>query len=188
MTTIPCLLPGGRDVTRTVGRVLVAALIVVAAVACDGVRPAGSPVTPQPGRGATTALVGAATATPWRNDGVGAFRINCAISHLNYSDPIVAPGEPFASHLHSFFGNDAVDWPGDLGPPGEVLDPGQGHSRFDLGGVDRVGAGSPRHRSGRLNHQRDPRSARCVHGGRGHQLLRHRGAQRPLLDAGDPVA
>jgi hypothetical protein len=37
----------------------------------------------------------------WR----GAFRITCGYSHMGFDDPIVYPGQPGASHLHTFFGN-----------------------------------------------------------------------------------
>ncbi len=36
---------------------------------------------------------------------IGAFRINCMFSHMNFDDPIVFPGRNRATHLHSFFGN-----------------------------------------------------------------------------------
>ena len=36
---------------------------------------------------------------------IGAFRIPCAFSHMAFDDPIVFPGRPGASHLHTFFGN-----------------------------------------------------------------------------------
>lgn len=35
----------------------------------------------------------------------GEVRITCGTSHHAYDDPIVAPSEPGASHLHTFFGN-----------------------------------------------------------------------------------
>lgn len=38
-------------------------------------------------------------------DVVGAFRFQCAPSHNAYDDPIVFPGQPGKSHLHTFFGN-----------------------------------------------------------------------------------
>jgi hypothetical protein len=38
-------------------------------------------------------------------DDVGAFRFQCKPSHNLYDDPIVYPGVPGASHLHTFFGN-----------------------------------------------------------------------------------
>lgn len=59
--------------------------------------------------GATSHRIGTAGYQPRRNDGVGAFRINCFMSHMAYDDPIVAPGRPGGSHLHSFFGNDSID-------------------------------------------------------------------------------
>jgi hypothetical protein len=39
----------------------------------------------------------------------GNFRFICDFSHLAYDDPIVYPGQPGASHLHMFFGNDEAD-------------------------------------------------------------------------------
>lgn len=42
-------------------------------------------------------------------DGVGAFRTVCEPTHMNYDDPIVYPGQPGRSHLHTFFGNTAVN-------------------------------------------------------------------------------
>jgi Domain of unknown function (DUF1996) len=52
-----------------------------------------------------------ATSEPPLNqgDGVGAFRIGCAFSHMNFDDPIVFPGQTGRSHLHSFFGNTALN-------------------------------------------------------------------------------
>ena len=38
-------------------------------------------------------------------DVVGAFRFVCNISHHNYDDPIVYPGQPGNAHRHGFFGN-----------------------------------------------------------------------------------
>jgi Domain of unknown function (DUF1996) len=35
----------------------------------------------------------------------GEFRTECAYSHMNFDDPIVFPGQPAKSHLHTFFGN-----------------------------------------------------------------------------------
>lgn len=42
-------------------------------------------------------------------DGVGAFRETCDYSHMAFDDPIVFPGRPGASHLHTFFGNTTAD-------------------------------------------------------------------------------
>ena len=39
----------------------------------------------------------------------GAFRTECAFSHMSFDDPIVFPGKPGASHLHAFFGNTGAD-------------------------------------------------------------------------------
>lgn len=41
-------------------------------------------------------------------DVVGAFRFICQPAHMDYVDPIVYPGDKSKSHLHQFFGNDAV--------------------------------------------------------------------------------
>jgi hypothetical protein len=40
---------------------------------------------------------------------IGAFRTTCAYSHMGFDDPIVYPGKPGASHLHTFFGNTETD-------------------------------------------------------------------------------
>ena len=37
------------------------------------------------------------------------FQANCTVSHLGPDDPIVFPGRPGASHLHSFMGNTSTD-------------------------------------------------------------------------------
>lgn len=39
----------------------------------------------------------------------GAFRFQCKPSHLLYDDPIVNPGQPGASHLHLFYGNETAN-------------------------------------------------------------------------------
>jgi hypothetical protein len=36
---------------------------------------------------------------------IGAFRVSCEYSHMGFDDPVVKPGQPGASHLHTFFGN-----------------------------------------------------------------------------------
>ena len=43
-------------------------------------------------------------------DGTASFRITCTFSHMNYDDPIVFPGKQGATHLHTFFGNTAVNY------------------------------------------------------------------------------
>ena len=40
---------------------------------------------------------------------VGAFRLQCQASHVANDDPIVYPGQPGRSHLHTFFGNTTTD-------------------------------------------------------------------------------
>jgi len=35
----------------------------------------------------------------------GQFRVACEFSHFAYDDPLVYPGQPGVSHLHTFFGN-----------------------------------------------------------------------------------
>ena len=42
-------------------------------------------------------------------EGSGQFVLRCLYSHSRMDDPIVAPGQPGASHLHDFFGNTSVD-------------------------------------------------------------------------------
>lgn len=42
---------------------------------------------------------------PGGSDGTGSFRTECFLSHMNYDDPLVYPGNPGAAHLHAFFGN-----------------------------------------------------------------------------------
>ncbi len=39
------------------------------------------------------------------NKHLGQFRTQCSFSHFAYDDPLVAPGQPGAAHLHMFFGN-----------------------------------------------------------------------------------
>ncbi len=39
----------------------------------------------------------------------GQFRVSCPYSHSKTDDPIVYPGQPGASHLHDFYGNNSVD-------------------------------------------------------------------------------
>jgi hypothetical protein len=44
------------------------------------------------------------------NSGEGAFRIQCAYSHMNYDDPIVYPGQKGVAHLHTYFGNKTANY------------------------------------------------------------------------------
>jgi len=59
--------------------------------------------------GASTQVIGPARYSKFTSDGSAQFRTNCFFSHMRYDDPIVAPGQPGASHLHAFFGNTAID-------------------------------------------------------------------------------
>lgn len=66
-------------------------------------------MAPAPGF-STSIIVDAGDVQPIRqSDGVGAFRTNCSASHMGFDDPIVFPGRPGASHLHTFYGNTGVD-------------------------------------------------------------------------------
>jgi hypothetical protein len=56
--------------------------------------------------GLTLLLVAAPSAAPVR---VAEFVAGCPPTHRAPDDPIVAPGEPGASHLHEFFGNRSTD-------------------------------------------------------------------------------
>jgi hypothetical protein len=48
-------------------------------------------------------------AIPGPGQGESASRFLCEVSAVDYDDPIVYPGQPGASHLHVFFGNDSVN-------------------------------------------------------------------------------
>lgn len=96
----------------------------------DGKEPSSDPATstpsPAPAPAAPTGRIGVpltagfsgGSATPRvrptsevappSGDGVGAFRTVCEPTHMNYDDPIVYPGQPGRSHLHTFFGNTGV--------------------------------------------------------------------------------
>lgn len=60
---------------------------------------------PAPAVGASTDKFGAQQFPPFSNDGTGDFRTACAWSHMSNNDPIVYPGQPGRSHLHTFAGN-----------------------------------------------------------------------------------
>jgi Domain of unknown function (DUF1996) len=55
--------------------------------------------------GSSTLDLGPTSEKPAVGDGVGAFRTVCDLARMAKDDPIVFPGQPGASHLHSFFGN-----------------------------------------------------------------------------------
>jgi hypothetical protein len=64
--------------------------------------------------GVNTALIQSTTLQPIPagvegRTGFDNFRTVCTFSHMAYDDPIVFPGQPGASHLHSFFGNSALN-------------------------------------------------------------------------------
>ena len=64
---------------------------------------------PAPATGFATSRITTAQYSPFSSDGVGAFRINCSLSHMNFDDPLVFPGQVRATHLHASFGNTDVD-------------------------------------------------------------------------------
>jgi hypothetical protein len=68
-----------------------------------------SVVVPLGDPGHSTVRIEATSEQPAPGDGTGAFRIVCNYSHMNFDDPIVSPGKPGASHLHTFFGNTGVN-------------------------------------------------------------------------------
>lgn len=85
-----------------------------APVAGASTPPAGGPwidnsAIPVGESGGGGAFLRPAGAVNFSGDGTGSFRVMCGFSHMAYDDPIVAPGRPGASHLHSFFGNTALD-------------------------------------------------------------------------------
>jgi hypothetical protein len=69
----------------------------------------GLPLTTGFSGGSSTPRVQATSEVAQRaGDGVGAFRTVCEPTHMSYDDPIVYPGQPGRSHLHTFFGNAGV--------------------------------------------------------------------------------
>lgn len=71
----------------------------------------GQPIPAAPSTlGFTTLRVKNYTGTQLPTDSdVGSFRLTCGYSHMAFDDPIVFPGKPGASHLHTFFGNTSTD-------------------------------------------------------------------------------
>lgn len=80
--------------------------------------PASSPTPMNPGLvTVNTSLIPKGTFAGWDKDmliptteqpapsDIGAFRTGCQFSHMAFDDPIVYPGQPGKSHLHTFFGN-----------------------------------------------------------------------------------
>lgn len=43
------------------------------------------------------------------DSGTGEVRITCGVARITYDDPLVYPGQPGASHLHTFLGNAGTD-------------------------------------------------------------------------------
>lgn len=84
-------------------RVPVAAAVSLAALALAAIACAGAVAG---GRGPDEP--GSAAAHPEKRIGVNFFH-NCRFSHKAPDDPIVFPGEPGASHLHTFVGNRTTD-------------------------------------------------------------------------------
>ncbi len=55
--------------------------------------------------GSAELRVRATDQNPYNNGGIGYFRVICNYSHMAFDDPIIYPGQPGKSHLHTFFGN-----------------------------------------------------------------------------------
>lgn len=64
---------------------------------------------PATGNANSGARIEFANSSPFFTDGVGAFRTFCFYSHMAADDPLVAPGVPGGSHLHTFFGNTGLN-------------------------------------------------------------------------------
>jgi len=60
---------------------------------------------PPPGTGTDVLKVAPTDEVAPSGGAQGAFRTVCAYSHMSFDDPIVFPGQPGRSHLHTFFGN-----------------------------------------------------------------------------------
>jgi hypothetical protein len=60
---------------------------------------------PPPGTGTSALKVSPTDEVAPLGGGHGAFRVPCNYSHMSFDDPIVYPGQPGRSHLHTFFGN-----------------------------------------------------------------------------------
>lgn len=68
----------------------------------DGVAPVASGIDP-------VKYLTAVAPAEMNDPAEGAFRFLCEPSHNAYDDPIVYPGQPGKSHLHTFFGNTLAD-------------------------------------------------------------------------------
>ncbi len=60
--------------------------------------------------GSTSLLLTPATHDGVHNDGLGAFRTDCAITHFGNDDPIVYPNQQGKAHHHTFFGNSDTNY------------------------------------------------------------------------------
>jgi hypothetical protein len=60
---------------------------------------------PAPAAGFATERINSTSNPSRSSDGTGNFRTVCDFSHMAFDDPIVYPGQPGRSHLHTFFGN-----------------------------------------------------------------------------------
>lgn len=109
-------------------RAALAALLVLLLVACEPREPSG---------GTTEQTWAVPDAEPYRTDLDPKFRTSCLVSHENFSDPIVFPGQPAASHLHRFYGNTSVNW----GTTQETLL--EGASKCEGGASNRTGYWTP---------------------------------------------
>jgi hypothetical protein len=74
--------------------------------------------------------------TPFVSDEAAKFRTSCGISHENYSDPIVYPGQPLASHRHRYAGAVGVDY-----GTTDIRD--HSHSTCEGGTINRTGYWTP---------------------------------------------
>lgn len=64
---------------------------------------------PAPALGSSQPIIQPAPYSKYASD-IGAFRINCRVSHMNWDDPVVRPGVQNGSHLHTFSGNTGVNY------------------------------------------------------------------------------
>jgi hypothetical protein len=78
----------------------VLALVIAVGAACGS---SGSNTSPGPGGAAVPAVYEGPQGQS------GQFVVKCGFSHALMDDPIVHPGDPGASHLHDFFGNQDTD-------------------------------------------------------------------------------
>jgi Domain of unknown function (DUF1996) len=101
--------PPGRSSIRTVGVGLAVTALLLAACGGDSPASVGPTTTMDPAMHAHH-HVSTANGQPDRivagpQGRVPQFVIECGLSHMAQDDPIVHPGQPGASHLHTFFGN-----------------------------------------------------------------------------------